>query len=225
MPAPNSAKLVKLSIIGYTDAKFSSKAGNPYEVMLNPEKYTHTHSVNYNADQPPGSLGVNFKFEKIPPEKVSFELTLDATGALPNPISDLPANISALKEVVYNYNGSIHSPNYVKLSWGTMLFKAKLTNLTINYTMFKPDGTPLRAKVNLDFDGYLDGQVLAAAADNQSPDISHMVTIKAGDTLPSLCFKIYGDSSYYSDVAEANGIINFRKLIPGKKILFPPLTK
>jgi nucleoid-associated protein YgaU len=40
-----------------------------------------------------------------------------------------------------------------------------------------------------------------------------------------MCYRIYGDPKYYLQVAEANGISNFRKLIPGTDITFPPLHK
>jgi len=49
--------------------------------------------------------------------------------------------------------------------------------------------------------------------------------VKAGDTLPLMCYLIYGDPKYYLAVAEANGLGNFRSLIPGMAIVFPPLEK
>jgi nucleoid-associated protein YgaU len=53
----------------------------------------------------------------------------------------------------------------------------------------------------------------------------HLRLIKAGDNLPALCFEIYGDPGYYLQVARANNIDNFRNLIPGTKVFFPPLEK
>jgi nucleoid-associated protein YgaU len=49
--------------------------------------------------------------------------------------------------------------------------------------------------------------------------------IKFGDTLPLMCYRIYGDPKYYLQVAEANGLDNFRRLKPGTDIFFPPLEK
>jgi nucleoid-associated protein YgaU len=56
-----------------------------------------------------------------------------------------------------------------------------------------------------------------------SPDLSHLVTVKAGDTLPLLCCNIYGSSVYYLEVARVNGLAHFRDLAPGMQLLFPPL--
>jgi nucleoid-associated protein YgaU len=49
--------------------------------------------------------------------------------------------------------------------------------------------------------------------------------VKAGDDLPSLCSQVYGDPLLYLQVAEANGLDNFRELAPGTRIFFPPLAK
>ena len=58
-----------------------------------------------------------------------------------------------------------------------------------------------------------------------SPDMSHLIEIKEGDNLPLMCEDIYGDSSFYLQVAAANDIVDFRNLVPGQQILFPRLEK
>jgi nucleoid-associated protein YgaU len=50
------------------------------------------------------------------------------------------------------------------------------------------------------------------------------VEVKAGDTLPMLCYQIYKDSSYYLAVARLNQLQNFRQLQPGQLLRFPPLV-
>jgi nucleoid-associated protein YgaU len=62
-------------------------------------------------------------------------------------------------------------------------------------------------------------------AQDESPDLTHVRLVKAGDNLPSLCDAIYGDPQMYLKVAEANGIDDFRRLVPGTRIFFPPLEK
>jgi len=47
--------------------------------------------------------------------------------------------------------------------------------------------------------------------------------VKAGDTLPLLCHRVYKDSTYYLDIARINGITNFRNIRPGMRLKFPPL--
>ena len=49
--------------------------------------------------------------------------------------------------------------------------------------------------------------------------------VKKGDTLPLLCFLIYGDSRHYLEVARANKLVNFRNLTVGEELSFPPFDK
>ena len=58
-------------------------------------------------------------------------------------------------------------------------------------------------------------------ANKSSPDLSHVVTVKAGDTLPLLCYDIYGSSNPYIKVAAVNGLTDFRDLQPGQQLMFP----
>jgi len=218
-----SGKLEKMMIMAYAKPNFSQQVGSTFNVLVNPEKYTHSHSVSYNKETGQGSPGTSIKFEKVDPEKVSFELVFDATGVIPGSSSPIQSQIDSFKELVYNYNGEIHSTNYLKLSWGTLLFKCRLTSLEVTYTLFKPDGTPLRAKANASFEEYTDANTIAKEANKSSPDLTHMRTVRSGDTLPLMCYRIYGDSKYYLHVAEANDLSDFRELKPGQTLLFPPL--
>jgi len=83
----------------------------------------------------------------------------------------------------------------------------------------------LRAVITANFTDNADDQTRVALAQDQSPDLTHLRIVKAGDNLPSLCYQVYGDPGYYLDVASANGIDDFRQLPPGTRIFFPPLEK
>ena len=64
----------------------------------------------------------------------------------------------------------------------------------------------------------------ALRANRSSPDLSHMVQVRDGDTLPLLCHRIYNDCGRYLEVAKENKLANFRSLRPGTWLRFPPLT-
>ena len=84
---------------------------------------------------------------------------------------------------------------------------------------------PLRAIITAAFADNSDDQTRVAMAQDQSPDLTHVRLVKAGDTLPTLCYRVYGDPAYYLEVARANGIDDFRNLKPGSRIVFPPVEK
>ena len=212
-----------MTIVAYANNKYSGKGKQKCTVKINPSSYTHNHQVNYNNVTAQGAPGTTLKFKGIPPETISFDIYFDATGAIENNKVAIKTQLDQFKKVCFNYNGDIHEPNYLIVNWGSLVFKCKLTSLDINYTLFKQDGTPLRAKASVKFEEAIDANLIAKEANNKSPDLTHMVTVKQGDTLPVICNEIYGDCSYYLDVAKYNNIINFRNLIPGTKLYLPPI--
>ncbi len=225
-----TGSLEKMTIQAFSKSDFSSKVGE-FQVHINPASYKHDYKICYSDAQGQGSNGTSPKFNRISQDKVSFDIVFDGTGVIPTalpgilPYSEdgIADQIAAFKGLVFNYNGNIHSPNYLKISWGSLLFRCRLTSLGIKYTLFKPDGTPLRATVSVALQGYNDEVELALKANRSSPDLTHQIKVHTGDTLPLLCYRIYGDSSYYLAVARVNGLTDVRHLTPGTQLLFPPL--
>ncbi len=223
--------LEKMTITAYANDKFTKQVGDELAVYLNPEKYSHSMSICYNDVQAQGSSGPTPDFDKMASEEVEFELVFDGTGVVPSPIpgvvpftgDGITKQIDQFKKLVFNYDKNIHSPRYLKLAWGTLLFKCRLFRLNVNYTLFKPDGTPLRARANVTFVEYDEGKALNPK--KSSPDLSHVLTVKGGDTLPLLCDGVYGRSSCYLEVARVNGLTDFRHLEVGSRLLFPPLAE
>lgn len=200
--------------------------GASFELMLNPSGYSHSYSIGYNNKEAIGQLGSDAKFSGIKPEKVSFDIVIDGTGVVEVADSaslDVKGQVNKLTDVVYKYDGDNHEPNHVRIIWGNLLFFGRLESLSVEYTLFKPSGEPLRAKVKLAFSGFMSKEEEALRANRSSPDLSHLVEFKAGDTLPLLCYRIYKDSSYYPEVARINNITDFRDIKPGSRLHFPPL--
>ena len=98
-------------------------------------------------------------------------------------------------------------------------------SFTVAYSLFKPDGSALRATINLKLTESKDYKTKAKEAQKSSPDLTHMRTVKAGDTLPLMTYRIYGDSSYYTEVARVNKLRSFNDIKPGDQIYFPPIKK
>jgi Contractile injection system tube protein len=219
--------LEKLNIVGYSDEKLTKKVG-VYSVQINPEKYSQQYGTKFAGTDSLDTGGVTNKFIVHKPEDLSLEFYIDATGGVTGTksgekVTSVSDEIERLKAVVYAVNGSIHSPNYLRLLWGKLSFDCRMQSLNIEYLLFTPKGVPLRAKLTGLFTQYLSPEKLQLKARKSSPDLTHMRTVVAGDTLPLLCFQIYQDSKYYVEIARFNRINNFRNLEPGRQILFPPL--
>lgn len=214
-----------LTIEGYKDDGFSSQIGT-YKVMLNPSKISESLNIDYTSKQAQGEPAPNVKYDKTPAPTMSFELIFDGTGVVNPKITNLTDELQTFRNLVYTYNGTIHSPNYLKIKWGNGFnYQCRLSSLSIDYTLFGPSGTPLRAKANLNVTAFKSTMQIQSEAKKQSPDMTHLLEIKAGDTLPDLCYQVYGDTQYYVQVAQFNKLYNFRKLKPGSKVQFPPLNR
>ncbi len=226
-----SGSLEKLVVYAYRKPNFTGEVGS-YTVWINPASYSHQYQICYTDPQAQGSSGGSPDFNRVPSDQVGFELVFDGTGVVGSPLpgvlptfnDGISGQIDAFKKLVFTFNGNIHSPNYLKLVWGTLLFKCRLKSLALTYTLFKPDGTPLRARAKADFIGFTDEVELAKQANKSSPDMSHLVTVSQGDRLPLLCYRIYGTSDPYLEVARVNGLTDFRRLEAGRTLVFPPLA-
>lgn len=234
MPEGSESKAVlTISPCTVNDGKISVDSSKQvFEALINPSGYEHTFRLDYSKKKVLGQPGTETKYNASNPEKIVLkELTLDGTGVVKpsgrasnSNIKSVKEQIDLLKEVAYTYVGDKHEAPIVQLKWGSFLFYGRAESLKFDYTLFKPSGVPLRAKVTLSFIEYESSEEISKEANQSSPDLTHLVEVKAGDTLPLLCYRIYQDCSYYADVARVNNLTNFRDLKPGQKLHFPPLN-
>jgi hypothetical protein len=219
-----SGRLEKLLIKAYEKPDYTGQSIDEFQAFVNPSEITLSYEMEYDAAQGSGTTNSRMNFKKMKPGDMSLTFFIDGTGANGN-LVDVQQQVEKFQTVT-GYNGNIHRPNYLKVTWGTLQVKrCVLKGASIAYKLFKPDGVPLRAVITANFTDNSDDETRVALAQDQSPDLLHLRLIKAGDNLPSLCFEIYGDPAYYLEVARANNIDNFRNLIPGTKVFFPPLEK
>ncbi|MGN8069867.1 LysM peptidoglycan-binding domain-containing protein [Mucilaginibacter sp. SG564] len=235
-------ELKKMKLVAYTDISFSTKAdGLDYDVLINPESYALTYGTEVSQKSAQGSSESITSFSKRSAQSLTFKFLFDGTGVikrggggllsglavpgLPADKPDVVQDFEKFKSVVYDYDGTTHQPRYVQLQWGPLLYNCQMTRMTLTFKLFNPDGTPLRAEADCTFQGVIDETKLAAIENRQSPDLTHIRTVIEGDTLALMCYKEYGDSKYYYQVAQYNGLTDFKKLTAGTKIIFPPIAK
>lgn len=216
-----------MKITGYTDENFqNSFRSSPYTVMINPESVKWDRSIEYNEKQSPDSSSASQKYKSTPSETLSFEIVIDCVGIVDSKRTDLNAEIEQLENIVYSYNGTIHRPNFVKVQWGKgLVFNGVLKSFDTTYSLFRPDGSPLRAKVSLSFSEYISPDQVAKTDGDESPDVTHLINVSQGDTLPELCQKVWNDNSYYVQVAKYNGLNKIRNLDGIESLLFPPILE
>lgn len=223
-----SGALKKLEIQAYSDPEMaeSSKIGQPFVTTINPEKYSRSYSTEYNVESAPGTSAPDIKFFRTEAQDLDLEFLFDRTGIFDKDTSkDVYQDIENFKLIAYTFNGEEHRPNYLKIQWGSLIFNCILYEMQIEYKLFRPDGKPIRATVKAKFKDFISETKRIAKENKTSPDLTHIRMVTDGDTLPLMCYKIYGDSKYYIEIAKFNKISAFRTLTAGQQIYFPPIEK
>lgn len=216
----------KLKIIAFSDIECEKPTGEVYVAMMNPENYTLESKVEFQAAQGQGTTATPAKFVFKPPQELSFELLFDNTGLIDGvPRPDIAEELDLLNKFLMGYEGEIHRPKFFRFIWGTSLLKGVCVSLSIAYKLFNRNGIPIRAICKVTIREMKDDERRVAEEGRTSPDLTHYRSVRKGDTLPLMCYHIYGHSKYYLQVARANKLSNFRELQAGDEIFFPPFSK
>ncbi|MEP1781603.1 LysM peptidoglycan-binding domain-containing protein [Reichenbachiella sp.] len=229
-------KLEKLTILSFKDNKYSQDQ-KKFTVLINPDSYAEDYKIKYTEPKAAGTKIGSRQFDRVLPQNLSLKLVFDSTGIVSDGISfggireepkSVPVQLKEFMSRAFDYNGETHEPRYLKIIWGKNkrgVFKGRLDSVNVKYTLFESDGTPLRAIADAKLTGSIDKETELKDKVNSSPDLTHIRTVKEGDTLPLMTYRIYGDASYYLEVARVNKLSNIRQLKAGTKILFPPIDK
>jgi hypothetical protein len=193
-------------------------------MMMNPDSIKWQRSLEYFTEQGQGDNAPAQKYKSTPSEVLSFDIVIDCTGIVNAQRTNMKTEIDALKAIIFEYDGNIHRPNFVKIRWGKEIdFQGVLTSFGTSYTLFNQDGNPLRAKISLSFNKYISALTAKKLNAEQSPDMTHRVTVQEGVALPQLCYNIWKDDSFYIQVARYNGLNKFRDLKGIQRLIFPPI--
>ncbi len=220
----------KMTIRSFSDPQFEEELTDvdPFVVHVNPQTYTKSTQINFSEEQAAGTSSNQSNHDSTEPLKLNFDFLLDRTGALGNEVDEengVETDIEHFQKVALEFEGEIHQPRYLKLCWGSLIFKCQLEKLDVEYKLFNKEGKALRANLKCAFREFKEDTERVAENNNSSPDLSHMRIASEGDTLPLMCHKIYGDTRYYNQVARHNNLTNFRNLTQGQRIFFPPIEK
>lgn len=219
-----SGELEKLRIEAYMKEDYLGSPVHVFKAYINPKEITLGYEVDYVQQQGAGTTNSRMEFNKAKPGDLSLTFFIDGTGANGSKI-DVQKKIEEF-QLVTGYSGEIHRTTYLIVAWGTLeVRRCVLKSASIAYKMFKANGEPLRALVTANFTDNADDETRVAKSQDKSPDLTHIRTMKASDSLPLMCFEIYGDSKYYIDIARINQLTNFRHIDVGTKLIFPPLAK
>ncbi len=217
----------KLTIYAYSDKRLETSVGE-FSLPINPEQFSQNFKVAYDVKPAQGNQGVEGRFKSSGPEQLKLNFLFDGTDTVygythaNKTVSD---QLREFRGVVYDLEGPIHQPRYLRLVWTRFSFDCVLSDLTVTYTLFDTDGQPLRAKLDCTFLNYKETERRVREEGKSSPDLTHVRKVGEEDTLPLMTHRIYGDPRYYLEVAKRNNLSTVRHLRTGATMTFLPLEK
>lgn len=231
----NLFKLEKLKILVFGNRLRAGIPKDTFEVMFNPESYSFSYENVYTEKQAINSTGKSGTYSLSKPASLRLKIILDGTGVsymgvteliqVARGQNDVYKRVQEFLKLTTLMDGKLHQPNFLVVSWGSMNFKCRLESVEVSYTLFDKSGKPLRAELDCTFVDELIDKERLKKENKSSPDLTHSRVVKAHDTLPLLCEEIYGSPDHYIKVAMANKLNDFRNLVPGQQLFFPPIKK
>lgn len=136
-------------------------------------------------------------------------------------------------ESLLDYLPDTHVLPIVVFNWGQFHatglrpseYKFFVTKIAVDYTLFLPDGTPVRAKCDVSLEQVAPRKDEFNARQKQSPDHAKLYTVKKGDTLQGIAMAEYDDPREWRRIAKTNKLDDPLSLRPGMKLLVPPILK
>jgi len=118
---------------------------------------------------------------------------------------------------------TLHAPPPVLLTWASLSFACVLQKASQKFIMFKPDGTPVRARLQVTFSEFRNVDSEAKEVKRQTADYSKLHTVTDGDSLPLIAWREYGQPTAWRPIALRNGIDDPRRLQTGDVLVLPRL--
>jgi hypothetical protein len=194
--------------------------------MFNPFEYTVTKRNSYKEERQNRSDVPSFEFEKAGPQTLRLSLVFD-TYESDEDVSLQTNQLWKLMESKTRREGNRNRkvpPPEVAFEWGVFRFVAVITNMSQKFTLFKPDGTPVRAKVDVTFTQHKDLEDYPS----QNPtsgggDIERVWRVIAGDRLDTIAYEVYGDATQWRVIADYNHLTDPLTLRAGQQLIIPSI--
>lgn len=115
-------------------------------------------------------------------------------------------------------------PRQVIVQWGKFIsYVAVIESITQNFTLFLPNGTPLRANVSVSLREVYDEGKLPPQNPTSRSDVRRTWVVEKGQRLEWISYQVYGDAGAWRHIAESNGLLNPAVLRPGQILKIVPI--
>ena len=204
------------------------EGSNKLEFKFNPTEYSVSKSANWSntaaskgtkAGSKPHYVGSN-------PQTIGLKIFFDdweaLAGDVTKPVEQLLDWCTPTEKSIRNKKSQ---PPILRFIWGTnnhlVKHKYYLSSVNVTYSMFRRDGTPVRAQADIKL-----SEVPTDDPGPQNPTSGSITArrthiISQGDTLQSIAYREYDKPGLWRGVAIFNELDDPMRLEPGTRLLLP----
>jgi nucleoid-associated protein YgaU len=206
-------------------------AGDRVECLFNPKEYTFAKQNTWEKKKVTGANMPQVTFSGGQPTTLQMELFFDTYAVASDgqakdvrkEYTDKIWKLMMVDDKLKDKKNKKGRPPTVRFQWGSAWsFNAVISSIQQKFTLFLPNGTPVRATLTVAFEQVKDDAQLAP----QNPTSGGLGgerfwTVIEGDTLAWISYKEYGDATRWRLIADANHLPVVRALEPGTTLVIP----
>lgn len=214
--------LSKLTIRAYKDRESKLEIGS-LKAMYNPDSINLDYQSRFQADETINNDTKSNRYILSEPAGLSLVLLFDAR--MPGNATPIETQLAVLKSICA-VNASSDTPNFLRVEWGKMrwenkgYFFGRASGLSIHYSMFDRDATPLRAAATLTLVADKSLTIQENERKLQAPPVT-AINVPDSASLPLIILassaSLIGGIDYLS-LAWQNGMDNLNDFTPGQII-------
>jgi hypothetical protein len=203
-------------------------SGETIKCLFNPTEYTVAKSNPWNSKPVIGRNVPELEFTGGGPKTLTMELFFDVYEETGKPdvrdhINKL-WNLTRISEKTVNSKTDRGRPPLCLFQWGpNWSFTAVVMSLSVRFTLFHQDGTPVRAVANVTMQQAEDDEKQKGTNPTSHAEPGRKRReVRLHDTLALIAYDEYGDPSLWRAIAKDNQIEDPMDLRPGSILSIPP---
>ena len=196
--------------------------------LFNPNEYTFSKRNTWASKMVKGQNVPSLEFGGGDSIELKMQLFFDTytTGGDVRTTTNKIWKLMNINTKLSDMTSTKGRPPLVEFQWGaTWSFKAVITSISQRFTLFRENGIPVRATLDVTFlqakdEGHYPGQNPTTKG---NPGYRRRV-VREGDTLDWITFDEYGDSALWRYIADVNNLDNPMSLLPGQVLAIAPIS-
>ena len=227
--------------------KWHSQPEERIPLQYNPTELSFDKSAQIAEIAIPGLDAPLLQYVRGQAERLTLDLFFDTTedGMAAGPTG--ARSVTALTDRIFQLikiEPSRHAPPVCEFVWsdkfpGSSLsavgaaatgnqnrngFPCVVESVKQRFTLFSPDGVPLRATLTVGLREFRTLEQQVAELNRNSPDRTQAHVVQRGETLSAIAAQNYGRPDEWRRIAAENGIEDPRRLAAGTMLTVPPIV-